>query len=389
MIETVYVPSGVEVGLAALPHILFVVDQLPKALGGGERIAVRLAALLPRYGYRASILTFDMHPDCPLRLSAPCPIYLLPMQRTYGWRALKSAFALSRFVRDKDVKVVQTFFESSNLWAGLIVKMFSRARLIWSQRDMGILRVRKHKIAYRLLSRMPDRVFAVSEEVRKHCIRVDRIAPDKVTVIYNGIDVLPEANTADPPRPEGRAHITTLGNIRRVKGHDVFIEAAALLATRFPHSSYSIGGAVLEQDYFANLQATVASLGLSDRFSFVGPVHSLPEHLAQADIFVMPSRSEGFSNAIIEAMAAALPVVATHVGGNAEAVVDLLTGLIVPPEDPVALAEALASLLSDPTRAAAMGEAGRSLAKEKFTTDAMMRQTTATYADLLDAATRT
>ncbi len=389
MIETVYVPSDVEVGLAALPHILFVVDQLPKALGGGERIAVRLAALLPRYGYRASILTFDMHPDCPLRLSAPCPIYLLPMQRTYGWRALKSAFALRRFVRDKDVKVVQTFFESSNLWAGLVVKMFSRARLIWSQRDMGILRVRKHKIAYRLLSRMPDRVFAVSEEVRRHCIRVDRIAPDKVTVIYNGIDVLPEAHTADPPRPEGRAHITTVGNIRRVKGHDVFIEAAALLASRFPHSSYSIGGAVLEQDYFANLQATVASLGLSDRFSFVGPVHSLPEHLAQADIFVMPSRSEGFSNAIIEAMAAALPVVATNVGGNAEAVVDLLTGLIVPPEDPGALAEALASLLSDPTRAAAMGEAGRSLAKEKFTTDAMMRQTTATYADLLDAATRT
>ena len=388
MIETVYGPAEIDASLVSLPHILFVVDQLPVALGGGERIAVRLAGLLPRYGFRASILTFDVHPDCPLRLSAPCPIYLLPMNRTYGWRALRSAFALRRFLREQDIKVVQTFFESSNLWAGMVVKVFSHARLIWSQRDMGILRARKHKIAYRFLSRLPDRVFAVSEEVRRYCIRVDRIPPDKVDVIYNGIDVnLTEARVASSGLG-GPVHITTVGNIRRVKGHDVFVEAAALLSDRFPNCSFSIGGAILEKDYYATLQASVANLGLSDRFNFVGPVHSLPEHLAQADIFVMPSRSEGFSNAIIEAMAAALPVVATNVGGNAEAVVDQVTGVIVPPVDPPALAEALASLLCDPDRAAAMGEAGRSLAIEKFTTEAMMRQTAAAYSELLNTATR-
>ena len=79
-----------------------------------------------------------------------------------------------------------------------------------------------------------------------------------------------------------------------------------------------------------------------------------------ADIFVLPSRSEGFSNAIVEAMAASLPVVATNVGGNAEAVEDGVTGLLVPAEDPAALSAAITHLLSDPSQAKAMGTAGKS-----------------------------
>jgi glycosyltransferase involved in cell wall biosynthesis len=124
-------------------------------------------------------------------------------------------------------------------------------------------------------------------------------------------------------------------------------------------------------------------LNLSDRFHFVGGVANLREYLSTADIFVLPSRSEGFSNAIVEAMAASLPVVATDVGGNAEAVIDGVSGFIVPSEDPAALAAAIGGLLSDPSRAQEMGAAGKTLASEKFTTDAMMHQITLAYASLL------
>lgn len=368
---------------AALPHVLLVVDQLTKTLGGGERIVLKLAALLPQYGYRASILTFLADPESPALKSAPCPIYLLPLESTYNLTALKGALELRRFLKQQKIKLVQTFFESSDIWAGFVTKTMSDAKLIWSRRDMGILRTRKHEVAYRLMAGLPDAVFAVSDLVRQHCIEQDGIDPDRVQTVYNGLD-LADWNTTPQASGRDKIVITTIGNIRHVKGHDVLIRAAAAIVPHFPNASFSIAGSVLEPAYFEELQTLVRSLNLSDHFHFAGGVTNLREHLAAADVFVLPSRSEGFSNAIIEAMAAGLPVVATNVGGNAEAVQNGVSGYIVPSEDPAALAAAILQLLNDPTQAKAMGEAGRHLAAEKFTTEAMMTQTTTTYRRLLN-----
>ena len=370
-------PDGVD-----LPHVLLVLDQFPRVLGGGERIVLKLAALLPQYGYRASILTFAVHPESTAARSAPCPVYLLPLERTYDMQALRGALALRRFLKTQQVQIVQTFFESSDLWAGFVTKALSSARLIWSRRDMGILRGRKHHVAYRLMAGAPDAVFAVSEQVRRHSIEVDRVPAARVLTIYNGLD-LAHWNAASKAAAGAGRVVTTTGNIRRVKGHDVFIRAAATLAPRFPDVTFSIAGDVLEPDYFAELEALIRDLNLSDRFHFAGGVSDLRLHLAVAEIFVLPSRSEGFSNAIIEAMAASLPVVATHVGGNAEAVQAGVTGLIVPPDDPTALAAAIATLLADPAQALSMGAAGKARAAHHFTVEAMMKQITSTYANLL------
>jgi glycosyltransferase involved in cell wall biosynthesis len=369
-----------------LPHVLLVLDQFPKTLGGGERIVLRLAALLPKYGYRASILTFSVHPESAVLQSSPCPIYLLPLQRTYDFSALRAALELKRFLKQQRIQIVQTFFESSDLWAGFVTKATSRAKLIWSRRDMGILRESKHHLAYRLMSRIPDRVFAVSEEVRQHCVEVDRIRPSMVETIYNGIDIADWDAASLPAKPAAAPVIATVGNIRRVKGHDVFIKAAASVVAQFPQVTFNIAGGVLESDYFAELQKLIGDLNLTNHFHFVGGVANLREYLSTADIFVLPSRSEGFSNAIVEAMAASLPVVATNVGGNGEAVTDGVSGLIVPPDDPDALAAAITRLLSDPVKAREMGAAGKRMASEKFTTDAMMHQITLAYANVLQLA---
>jgi glycosyltransferase involved in cell wall biosynthesis len=376
-------PSLQEAEHSALPHVLLVLDQFPKTLGGGERIVLNLAALLPKYGYRASILTFSVHPDSVALKSPPCPIYVLPLQRTYDLTALRAAFELRRFLRLQQVQIVQTFFESSDLWAGFVTKTMSKVKLIWSRRDMGILRTRKHHIAYRLMASAPDAVFAVSEQVRQNCIEVDRIDPTRVQTIDNGLN-LADWNTPDKPaKPPGEILVTTVGNIRRVKGHDVFITAAAFIMPQFPNVSFSIAGDVLEHDYFAELQNLVKDLNLSDHFHFVGGITNLREHLSASDIFVLPSRSEGFSNAIVEAMASALPVVATNVGGNAEAVKDGVSGFLVPSDDSAALSTAITQLLSHPSQAKAMGIAGKALAAEHFTTEAMMHRIAAAYGNLL------
>jgi Glycosyltransferase len=368
---------------ADLPHVLLVVDQFSRNLGGGERIALKLAALLPQYGYRASILTFSADTANPVFDTAPCPVYLLPLQRTYDRTALMGALALRRFLKQQKVKVVQTFFESSDIWAGFVTKLLSDAKLIWSRRDMGILRTRKHEIAYRLMAGLPDAVFAVSDLVRQHCIEEDHIDPDRVQTIYNGLELADWDISSPSVRRGDKVVVTTIANIRHVKGHDIFIRAAAAIAPRFPNVCFSIAGGVLDKAYFEELQSMVRGMNLSGRFHFVGSITDLQQQLSTADIFVLPSRSEGFSNAIVEAMAASLPVVATNVGGNAEAVQSGVSGIIVPTEDPEALADAISQLLADPARATAMGIAGKRRVAEKFTTAAMMEQTTATYRRLL------
>jgi L-malate glycosyltransferase len=376
-------PSGRNPAYAELPHVLLVLDQFPKTLGGGERIVLRLAALLPQYGYRVSILTFSADPASAGLQSPPCSVYLLPLQRTYDLTAMRGSLELRKFLKEQRVRIVQTFFESSDIWAGFVTKAMSSAKLIWSRRDMGILRTGKHHVAYRLMAGAPDKVFAVSEQVRRHCIEVDGIKPSRVQTVYNGLDLADWNMDSRSVERAGECIVATVGNIRRVKGHDIFIRAAASVIEKFPHASFRIAGDVLEPEYFVELQALVSELKLSAHFHFVGGVTDLRDYLSAAEVFVLPSRSEGFSNAIVEAMAAALPVVATNVGGNAEAVQDGVSGIIVPPEDPAALASAIISLLSDTVKAKQMGAEGKRLAAEKFTTEAMMGQITSAYATLL------
>ena len=367
---------------ARRPHVLLILDQFPATSGGAERIALRQAELLPKFGYRVSLLTFFAHPRSPCLVAPPCPTYLLPLTSTYNRAAWHAAGVLRDFLADEDVRIVQTFFESSDLWAGMITKIASDAKLVWSRRDMGILRSGKHHVAYRMLSGMPDAVLAVSEQVRRHAIEVDGVAPERVETIYNGLDLAQWPGDAGA-RPEGGPVITTVGNLRWVKGHDVLLEAAAMVSRAMPGARFTLGGEVLEPEYYAALQQQMTRLGLEQRVSFVGGVQDLPRHLAGADLFVLPSRSEGFSNAILEAMAASLPVVATDVGGNAEAVRTGVTGLIVPPENAEALAGAILAILSDPQRAAAMGAAGKKVVAESLTTDARMRRIAGVYDRLL------
>src|SRR5580698_5840867 len=94
----------------ALPHVLLVLDQFSKTMGGGERIALKLAALLPQYGYRASILTFSVDLESAYLKSLPCPFYFLPLRRVYDVNAMKAVFELKQFLREQQVRIVQTFF---------------------------------------------------------------------------------------------------------------------------------------------------------------------------------------------------------------------------------------------------------------------------------------
>lgn len=193
-----------------------------------------------------------------------------------------------------------------------------------------------------------------------------------VTVIPNAVPPTAHVPTGAPAdrRPPT---IVTSARLTPQKGLDVLIEAIPLILSDHPGLRVTIFGGPQAgyEDHAAALRRTVAQRGLSDVVTFAGTVLDPFRHYGRAAVYVQPSRFEILPLAILEAMAAGLAVVATDVGGVADAVSHGLTGLLVPPEDPPSLASAIGELLADPDRAAALGTAGARRAGAEFGVDAM------------------
>ncbi len=171
--------------------------------------------------------------------------------------------------------------------------------------------------------------------------------------------------------------------LREEKRIDVLINAAPQILARFPDAHFLIAG---DGTCRESLVALAGQLGITDRVTFLGHRDDVPAVLAQADMFVLPSRSEALPNSVIEAMASGLPVVASRVGGIPELVDDGKTGYLVPPGDPNALADALARLLEDPRRSAELGRAGRIKIEQNYSFDRMVEQMETLYVTELDRA---
>ncbi|HET8646158.1 MAG TPA: glycosyltransferase [Vicinamibacteria bacterium] len=235
---------------------------------------------------------------------------------------------------------------------------------VWGS-DLALLRLRgAGGLARRLLARAHT-VIAVSAAMARELVALG-VPADKVAVVVTAID--PPVMPALPPAerrarlglPAGRPLALFLGRLSPVKGPDVLVEAMRLLRDRQPTAAFVFAG---EGNLRPSLEAAVRAHGLADRTVFAGfvPRERVGEYLAACDLLVLPSRSEGLPHAVLEAMACARPVVASAVGGVPEAVEHGVTGALVPPEDPAALAAALEPLLADSGLRAAQGAAGRRL----------------------------
>jgi L-malate glycosyltransferase len=367
------------------PHVLFLIDHL-MARGGGEGNLLKLVQLLPPELVRCSVATFRIKPE--IRESITVPVHVFPWRRVYHLSALKAAFALRKLIRDEQVDIVQTYFETSNLWGGLVAKL-SGAMLLSSRRDLGILRKTKHQLAYRLVNRISDRVLAVSEEVKRFCTDQDRIDPQKVSVIYNGVDLQQLAANAGTNPFAGAEWagaspiITCVANVRRIKGIDVLLRCAQRVCRELPGAMFLIAGSLYERDYSQEMQEMVRALGLENNVRILGFVEDPTPLLKMSHAFCLLSRSEGFCNALLEAMACGLPSVVTRVGGNPEAISDGENGFLVPSEDDQAAADRLLFLLRNPEKAAQIGEAARVTAHSRFSAETMIKQLIAVYREMM------
>lgn len=224
--------------------------------------------------------------------------------------------------------------------------------------------------------RFADRVVANSRAAADQLLR-EGVSPSAITVIPNGIDLrmYAPAQSRTPLRT-----VTTIANLRAEKGHDVLIRAAARVTREIPDAVFQLVGDGPMRDALA-LQAE--RLGLSHAVRFLGHREDVPEVLHESDLFVLPSRTEAFPNGVLEAMAAALPVVASNVGGIPELISNDQNGVLVPVADEDALAAAIVSLMREPDRANRLASAARSTIEARYSFDEMVRAFEAVYADEL------
>jgi glycosyltransferase involved in cell wall biosynthesis len=346
-----------------------------------------MARLLPPDRIRCSIVALNAKVSPVLAEQLPCPLHVFPLRRTYDLNSFRVAAQIRRLMRSESVDIVHTLFESANLWGGLVTKFGGGPLLVSSRRDMNILRTSlKHRLGYLLVNRLCDSVLVVSDAVRDLCIREEHLAPDKVVTLHNGIEL--ERISASAPDLQLREQwgfgaedpvITSVANVRRVKGIDTLVQAARIVCREFPHARFVVVGGENEADYGKELRQTIQTMGLARNVFFAGLTEQVIPILKISQIFCLMSRSEGFSSALLEAMACSLPCVVTRVGGNSEAVLDGETGFVVAPEDHAAAGDRILRLLRDPQRRAAMGAESRRVVSDKFTAGKMAADLAAFY----------
>jgi len=235
-------------------------------------------------------------------------------------------------------------------------------------------------------AKLSDRIIAVCEADRQKMIAYSIASPYRILVVHNGLEFSHLVSARNPQRlrqdsseVEGKL-VGTVANFYPIKGLHYFIEGAALVKQVMPEVRLAIVG---DGEQWRELRNLARQLDLDPETLFLGHRDDVPELLPLFDVFVLSSVAEGLPFALLEAMAAARPVVATAVGGVPELILDGQTGLLVPPKDPQALAEAVISLLKNSSRARAMGLAARQRVLSHFTVDRMIAETEQIYRRLL------
>ena len=234
--------------------------------------------------------------------------------------------------------------------------------------------------------RAANRIIAVSHYELQECLKNGIVPNAKAVVIHNGVSLSRVEAGAEVGRrredlglTENDLVVGTVSRLEAAKGMEWWIRAAALVAVEEPRARFVIVG---EGPEAGKLRALTAELGLIGRVIWMGRCTGV-EYLHLFDVFALSSLYEGFSIAILEAMASRLPVVATRVGGNPEAVKEGETGLLVPTCDAPALAGALLSLLREKAQRRAMGERARDRVEREFTEETMLGKVAALYEELL------
>lgn len=374
------------------PNVLFLIDSFNQ--GGSERQALQLVRQLHQSG-ECRVHLACLQNRGSLRAEADQigvgEIKEYPLTSFYDLNFLKQLRRFRRYLKDHEIDVVHTHCFYTNVFGMAGAFLANIPARITSKGDTDGFRTSLQKRAERMSFRLAHRVIANCLVVQNQLIK-EGVNPSRLIQHYNGLE-LERLKVADTlvrnealasfglPQTPARRFVTIVANLHNpVKDHPMFLRAAARVRNAVPDAAFVIAG---EGQLMSSLRELAATLGIEHDVFFIGRCDNVGNLLFASDVGVLSSKAEGFANAILEYMAAELPVVVTDVGGVREAVIEGETGHIVPSGDDELMAERIIQILNDPERGRAMGKHGRMIVEEKFSSKYHLKNTLELYHELL------
>jgi L-malate glycosyltransferase len=369
-------------------RVLYLVDTLN--VGGTETQMVQAALRLRSMSHHVTVGCLRAEgPLLEVLQQAGVPVVEFRKKKTLlSINGVHQLMHLALFLRRGQFHVIH----AHDLWANLLgipAGRLARTPVIISSRrylaDLDWYTPWRSKII-RTIYRLSTHVVVNSASVRQLLVERDGLPPEKIHIIYNGVDVDRFASA----RPDRERFLGSVGSdskliavvanmYSRVKGHACLIEAARIVCRAVPTAKFVLIGDGAER---SKLEQQVTEAGLEKDFLFLGHRQDVPELLACCNLSVLPSEAEALPNSLLEAMAAGLPVVATRVGGTPEIIVDGVNGLLVPPQDPQALAQAMLHILQDADVARRLSRSGQEKMRTHFGFDRLVAELEELYRDL-------
>ncbi len=365
--------------------IVLLTDCLVDYAGGAEKQIYALAQRLDKKKFEVIVVSLDCEGKASPEVinSLGCRLVVFRVVRIYGISGLRQGLRFLKFLKSEKIDILQTYHFSSDIWGAFWGHLVKVKTIISNRRDMGFWRGWPHIQTYRLINRWVDRIVVVSESVKQMIMATEKIPAEKIQVIYNGIEIpktIETISNSEAIKKELNIKsqeivLVYVATLKEVKGHMFLLEAMSELIQQYTSMKLLLIG---EDRMNGALQERTKQLGLDSHVNFLGKRTDTLRILSVADITLLPSLSEGLSNALLEYMTAAKPVIATSVGGNPEVVQNNYTGFLVPPQNAQAIKEALLKLLTDPEKRRVFGSNGFKRAETNFSLQKMVD----TYSDL-------
>lgn len=351
---------------APVPIAVFLSNFEP---GGTERQMIELIRRLDRSRFEVHVACFQAGGAWrPLVEERAQSIAAFPIRRFHSAMALRQAACFRRWCRERSIAIVQTSDLYANIFALPAAAAGGVPVRVGSRRGMNAERGPAHLALQRLAYSSAHRIVANSLAAARR-LRHEGVGRQRILMIPNGIDprdfaAIPALDGLRTPRV-----VVSVGGLRAEKGHRVLIEAAPSVVARHPEVEFRLVGEGPEE---ARLRRMADERGIGGAVRFLGYTRNVAASLEQAGVFVLPSLTEAFPNALMEAMAAGRAVVASDVGGVGELVEDNATGLLVPPADPAKLAAAISRLLDDAELARKLGRRARAEVSDRYSFERMV-----------------
>jgi sugar transferase (PEP-CTERM/EpsH1 system associated) len=354
-------------------HICHIVLSLEP--GGLENGVVNVINGLDPVEFRSSVCCLQRVGEFSGRLRSDVAIASMGLRSGNDpWMPLR----VSRLLRRGDVDIVHTRNAEAFFYGFLAGRLAGVPAVVHSEHGRVFPEKPWRALAQRLLLRHVDAAFAVSEQLRSDLVSGLHVPADRFEVLYNGVDIQRFQREPAHRFRHDVARGLVIGSVGRlvaVKNYGLLLRAMA----RLPHAPSCRLILIGDGPERSALTQLATQLGLEDRVEFSGHREDVPHLLAELDIFVLPSLSEGLSNTLLEAMAAGLPVLASDVGGNRELIESERTGVLFPSGDDAALAAQLARLLGSAELRARLGNAAALRARSEFSMEAMLARYASLY----------